>query len=139
VRGERDPIGHHLEQVGILVVEAARRHGADMQRPRQPSAGQQGPPRRDRMPLSRSSGLTTSRRRCSRSPAPAGSRRRARRDPAQGHTHTLDGRRVRRQDLADAIQQLDEELLHGQPGEAGIGQRVDVPHPLGDRPSPTVG
>jgi hypothetical protein len=81
---------------------------------------------------------------------------------AQGHAHTLvhllldppgrgghelrvgvveeeDSRGVRRQDLADAIQQLDEEFLQGQLREAGIGHRLDVPQPLCDRPGPTLG
>jgi hypothetical protein len=37
------------------------------------------------------------------------------------------------------IQQLDEEFLQGQLGEAGMCHRLDFPQPLGDRPRPTSG
>ena len=55
-----------------------------------------------------------------------------------GVVEEQDGSGVHRQDIADAIQQLDEELLHGQMGEAGIGQRLDVSQPPGHRSDPAV-
>ena len=115
------------------------------------------------MPLSRSSGLTTSASSMSSiacacrvaATRPAKPRPRGTRTPwytsssipraavatscLVGVVEEEDGRGVRRQDLADAIQELDEEFLQGQLREAGIGHRLDVPQPLGDRPGPTLG
>jgi hypothetical protein len=161
--GERDPIGHHLEQVGILVVEVASRHGAHMQHPQQLAADEQGhtekgsdaPVAQERVDHIRFVDVLDRLWLPGRGHAPGEA-------SAQGHAHTLvhllldppgrgghelpvgvveeeDGRGVRRQDLADAIQQLDEEFLQGQLGEARIGHHLDVPQPLGDRPAPTPG
>ena len=58
---ERDPIGHHLEQVGILIVEAGVASRCPHAAP--PAAGRRRAGARragERMPLLRSSGLTTS-------------------------------------------------------------------------------